>query len=217
MSEPEFKWFYVGTVLLALVIGALVGVSASPVVGVAVPLLFALLTAGGALYVVLGKEEAASSTRDRRQRAAFMGKQLVAFALGVIPGIWLGAFAKIHSETVWGTAPRQESAIIGLNYTDARELAASILLDERLVAAHIPVTERKKMLSTLHQAVVARAQKTPDQNLTAADAAAMDSVSKTLPSGKAPPEKQNIGPVANEDYDNLPSEVKKLLQKDSTT
>jgi hypothetical protein len=222
MSSPEFRWFYAGTAALALVIGSLIGVSASPVVGVTVPLLFALLSAGGAIYVVMGKDDATPpldsrdagqtqaparpssplSSYQRRGRAGFLGKQLVAFAVGVLPGIWLGAGAKLHSETVWGQRSVPEAAIIDLNFTDARDLAATMALDERLMGQRVGLVARKRLLTALHDAVNKR-RNSDTLALAADDAAAADSVLKSLQREAKPPgekkadeKKEEFGPVA---------------------
>src|SRR5271165_3836125 len=197
MRSPEYRWFYAGTFLLALVIGTLVGVSASPVVGVTVPLLFALLSAGGALYVIMGKDEPAPASESpeggqahapprpslplsphrRRERAGFMGRQMLAFAVGMLPGIWLGAWAKLHSETLWGKNTAPDAAFVDLHFTDARDLAASMALDERLMREHVGLAARKRILSTLHDAITKR-RSADTLALAADDAAAADSVLK---------------------------------------
>jgi hypothetical protein len=221
MSSPEYRWFYVGTGLLAFVIGSLIGVSASPVVGVTVPLLFALISAGGALYVIVGKENPLPASEDadkalthaarppvlpvspqqRRQRAGFLGKQSIAFAIGVLPGIWLGAWAKLHSDEIWGRNT-PEVAIVDFQFTDARDLAANMALDERLISEHIGLAARKRLLSTLHDAVLRR-RSSDTLALAADDAAAADAVLKSLqldarPAGdkKAEEKKPEFGPVA---------------------
>ena len=54
--------FVFGLGLMALTIGFISGLSSSPVVAVLLPLLFALATAGGNLYVVFGKEATVEKT-----------------------------------------------------------------------------------------------------------------------------------------------------------
>lgn len=239
MNSTEFRWFYAGTALLALVIGALIGVSASPVVGVTVPLLFALLSAGGALYVVLGKDEPATtptpgpadaaaapaahppplSPRQRRQRAAFLGKQFIAFAAGILVGVWIGVWVKLHSENVWGIRPNQEAAIIELDFTDARDLASTLVLDERLIAAHVPLDKRHSLLTKLHEAVANRRGK-DDQSLASDDASAALAVLNALTKKTQQTEEKksdDIGPVAIEDFSAAPPDIKKLLTPQQPT
>jgi hypothetical protein len=175
-EKAAFAWFYIGTGLLALVVGVLIGVSSSPVVGVVVPLLFALLTAGGGLYVILGKDgEATSSPHSRVKRASFMGKQLVTFALGLAPGLWGGVWVKVHGDTVWqpDMEPRK-AAVTGLTFTDPRALAGFIELDRRLIFLSVPLAERQRMLTGLHAAMAKRSG--DDALLAASDATAIDTI-----------------------------------------
>ncbi|MBJ3774930.1 hypothetical protein [Acuticoccus mangrovi] len=79
--------YFLGCVALGMVAGFLVGASASPVVGVVLPLLFSLLgSAGGVLALTFDP-----GTAEARRRFRLLGLSALAFALpflvGVFPGI----------------------------------------------------------------------------------------------------------------------------------
>jgi hypothetical protein len=181
-ARPAFAWFYLGTSMLALIVGVLIGVSSSPVVAVVVPLLFALLSAGGGLYIILGKDaEAEVTSRARVQRAAFMGKQLVSFALGVGLGLWCGVWAKVHGNDLWAASP--ESTIVGLSFSDTRALVGLLELDRRLQNAGVQHAERMRLLSQLNAAINARTDKAKAA-LADSDSEALEELLKNLPESK---------------------------------
>ncbi len=95
--------FYVGIILMALMIGLLSGVSESPVVATLLPLLFGLITAGGNLYVLWGKkaEDETPKKKERETRARFLGTQFVLFAVFFLVGMWSGVYIKFHPQMFW--------------------------------------------------------------------------------------------------------------------
>ncbi len=97
--------FVFGLGLMALTIGFISGLSSSPVVAVLLPLLFALATAGGNLYVVFGKEATAErDSESRKDRAIFIGSQLSIFSIFFLSGLWLGVKIKIDPSLLWKTS-----------------------------------------------------------------------------------------------------------------
>jgi len=88
-------WHMVGLSTAGLLIGAMAGLSATPVVGTMLPLLFGLL--GGVSGFYAAKIDLDNSLG--RHRLSFMGKSLAIFALTA----WLGAFYGISVRT--GVSP----------------------------------------------------------------------------------------------------------------
>lgn len=200
MKTGHYTLFCIGTLLLALVIGGLIGVSSSPVVAVVLPLMFALLSAGGAAFVVLGKDDGAAVAAgkvSRRERAQFLGLQYIAFALGFIPGVYLGVGAKFHSVQIWGSPSAPQVAYTEIEIRDPKELAAAIALDERMISDRVPLAARQKVLIGLHAATAQR-RDSKTSALSPEDSSGFDDIIKGLQkdtkgAGKKP---GDIGPVA---------------------
>ena len=96
------KTYLIGIGAMGLIIGLLSGISESPIVSVLLPLLFALITAGGNLYIVWGQkaDDQDVTRRIRSERARFLGSQLVTFSSTFVMGLWCGVLAKFNSEAV---------------------------------------------------------------------------------------------------------------------
>jgi hypothetical protein len=154
-----FAWFYTGVFALALVLGLLAGITASPVVGTLIPLLFALLTAGGAIYVVKGGEpgKTASDAAEQHLRASFLGRQLASFAIGFIIGLYAGVTVKFSPERIWTLDAAAGPAYSAMTFPDPTVLAAALELDNRMRMSGMPLAERRRIFSELDAAFRYRA------------------------------------------------------------
>ncbi len=149
----------VGIFLLGSLIGALAGLSASPVVAPLLPLLFTLLTAGGGVWVArAGTKSSASPERERQRHILTLGIALVAFVSGFIPGLWTGIAAKLHPDKVWFLEDRRQPAYGEISFEDPRLLAAAISLDTRMEAAGLGLEKRRQILGQVFNAIVKRAK-----------------------------------------------------------
>jgi hypothetical protein len=159
MSRYPFTWFYAGVFALALVLGLLAGITASPVVGTLIPLLFALLTAGGAIYVVKGGEpgKAAVDAAEQRLRAGFLGRQLASFAFGFLIGMYAGVAAKFSPERIWVLDATASPAYSAMTFTDLTVLAAALEMDNRMRVSGLPLGERRRIFAQLDTALRYRA------------------------------------------------------------
>lgn len=157
----QYAALYFGIFLLALVIGLVTGMTVTPVVGVVVPLLFSLLTAGGAVFVIAGKEEPGGKAgpTERSARAGLLGKQLIAFAFGFALGLWLGVAGKYHASAVWlrEEGPKPVFQDLSAKYTDLGLLAAVMELDGKMAVSGVSADSRKAVLEAVVTAVRGRA------------------------------------------------------------
>ncbi|MFO0699748.1 MAG: hypothetical protein U0236_11000 [Nitrospira sp.] len=125
--------FYAGVGAVAVIIGLLTGLSSSPVVGILMPLVFSVLTAGGTVYAHLVKMSEANKTSLLSSTVSpqTLGKQLLCFSIGFLLGLWLGVQAKLTPSLLWhsGSAriPAYDSSTIA--FQDTRLLAAAMKLD----------------------------------------------------------------------------------------
>lgn len=92
--------------LFGATVGGFVGFCSSPIATTFIPLMFTFLASGGMLFSFFSKKDGASVTLDdRRKRAAFIAIQGSAFTLGILPGFWLGAYAKVRPDFLWPASP----------------------------------------------------------------------------------------------------------------
>ena len=89
--------YIAGVSAMGIAVGIFVGLSHSPVVGILLPLLFAFLTGGSGLYVVLSGDSA---------KARLLGGSLVAFAFTVIVASILTANYRV-SGSVFGATDKK--------------------------------------------------------------------------------------------------------------
>src|SRR5437867_3261544 len=103
--------FLIGLAVMGLVAGFLSGISATPIVSVILPLIFALVTAGGGFFVVCGKRngDENATKEDRAARARFLGIQMLGFGPCFLAGLWLGVYAKFNADSVW---PRYSETVV---------------------------------------------------------------------------------------------------------
>ena len=154
----SYALFFLGVFSIASIIGLLTGLSASPVVSVLIPLIFGLITAGGAIYIARGAETAGTTTpSDRQERALVLGVQLIAFSLGFILGLWPGSAAKLHPEKVWLLEARVKPAYGDLKFEDLRVLAAVIELDQKMKASGLEREGRQAIIKSIYDAIQKRA------------------------------------------------------------
>jgi hypothetical protein len=143
--------FFIGLALMGLLTGFLSGISATPVVSIMLPLLFALVTAGGGFYVVWGKRDGdeAVTKRDRVTRARFLGMQMVGFVPCFLAGVWLGVYAKFNPDCVW---PRSSNTLVypQWSFSDPSLLQYFRTLDVTLLNDGVSVSDRSRILHVLH-------------------------------------------------------------------
>lgn len=151
----NFSLFFLGVFLIAGVIGLLTGLTASPVVSVLIPLIFSLLTAGGAVYVERGMQPSGTKAPpgDRRKRASVLGLQLVAFSLGFLVGLWPGSAAKLHPEKVWFFEGKVTPAYGEFHFEDLRVLTAVIALDEKMKSSGLALESRRTIIEAVYTAL----------------------------------------------------------------
>jgi hypothetical protein len=89
-DAPRLWWYGLGSSLLGLLVGVVAGLSVSPIVAILVPLLFALLSGGGGLYIAT----ADLSKPDARLRINMLGKILFAFCSLALVGTFYGALVR---------------------------------------------------------------------------------------------------------------------------
>jgi hypothetical protein len=78
----SFPWLIVGHMSIGLTVGVVTGLSKSPVAGVLLPLLFAF--AGGSVLALTAVDGITTQYHD------LLGKQLTAFALPTLVGVFIG-------------------------------------------------------------------------------------------------------------------------------
>lgn len=149
-ESRQVKTYLVGIAAMGMVIGLLAGASASPIVGVLLPLIFALITAGGNLYLVWGEKTAEQdlTKRHRSERAYFLGAQMVAFASTFLLGLWVGVFVKFHSGSVWLVA---EGTPAYLAFADSSPPVVRYLrfMDVTMSRDGAPFDQRQRILKSL--------------------------------------------------------------------
>lgn len=160
---------FLGVLLLGLLAGTLTGISASPVVGPLLPLLFALLSTGGGFWY-LKSSTGNGWDRASQRKALLLGLQLIVFVLGFAPGLWLGAAAKLHSDRIWHVDSSRHPSYGSLRFTDVRLLEAVIRLDAQMERAGLAQEQRRRILEQLVATIAKRAS---DDVLSASDVAAL--------------------------------------------
>lgn len=138
-----------GVGAIAFTIGLTTGISASPVVGVLIPLLFGLLTAGGGVYVV-------KNLPALREAGTSLGAYLVVFSLAFLVGLWAGSAAKLHPEQVWFFEDRVRPAYGELEAFDLRVTAAFLRLDRQMSQSGLRFEERVRVLRKLQDRIKSR-------------------------------------------------------------
>jgi hypothetical protein len=160
---------FLGVLLLGLLAGTLTGISASPVVGPLLPLLFALLSTGGGFWY-LKSSTGSGWDRTSQRKALLLGLQLIVFVFGFTPGLWLGAAAKLHSDRIWHVESARHPSYGSLKFTDVRLLAVVIRLDDQMERAGLAQEQRQRILEQL---VATMAKHASDDVLSANDVAAL--------------------------------------------
>ena len=153
-APKKTRLLAVGLASIAVTIGILVGLSATPVVGSMIPLLFTLVTAGGVAAAVVRT----SQGLPRMQSLAGCGLGLAVFSFAFLAGLYLGVAAKLHWRSFWLASDRYEPAYQTLAYTDLRLLAAAIKLDKDMVASGLEYDNRALIFSSVRDAMAQRAQ-----------------------------------------------------------
>jgi hypothetical protein len=148
IEDMGFTILAIGVLLFAGMIGLLAGVSASPVVAALLPLLFALLTAGGGIWLI--RSDAKVLLLSKRHALA-LGLQLLAFIIGFLPGLWAGIYVRFYPDTVG--LPSRAPAYDKLEFTDPLLLAWMISLDERMKASNLPFPRRQQILGRLFESI----------------------------------------------------------------
>ena len=152
-----YRWFYTGIFSVGGLLGFLTSASSSPVVATVLPLIFALVSAGGALYIVAGGSRESPVALDLvRERAEFLGKQFLFFSIGFGMGIWPGAAIKFHASSVWFLDTNSKPAYSEIEPSDIRLLAAVITLDDRMKASGLGFESRRRILEDVNQKIVER-------------------------------------------------------------
>lgn len=176
----------VGIFLLGSLIGALAGLSSSPIVAPLLPLLFTLLTAGGGLWVAIsGTKSTAPAERERLRQMSTLGISLVAFVVGFIPGLWVGIAAKLHPDKVWFLQDTRRPAYGDLSFDDPRLLAATINLDRRMESEGLGQAKRRQILSQVLNGIRERTKVA--SSMTPQDLDALNAILKLPDSSTQPP------------------------------
>lgn len=164
----SFLVLYLGILAFAGIIGFLTGVSSSPIVATVVPIIFTVLTAGGTIYSVLGKDDAPNQ-KSGHERARFLGFQLLTFALGFFLGLWSGVAVKFNPDAIWLFRQKSTPAYSSMGYTDVRFLATAIELDRRMIKSGLNIDDRSKIFEQIdtarherRKAFIAAKQKTDE-------------------------------------------------------
>ena len=163
---------FLGVLLLGLLAGALTGISASPVVGPLLPLLFALLSTGGGFWY-LKSSTGSGWNRTVQRKALLLGLQLIIFVVGFTPGLWLGAAAKLHSDRIWHVDSARHPSYGRLKFADIRLLAVVIRLDDQMERAGLAQDQRRRILEEL---VAAMAKRASNEALSSDDADALTAI-----------------------------------------
>lgn len=151
MSASKRTWvFPLGIGLPALTIGITTGLSASPVVGILIPLLFSLITAGGGVFVLRNLD------KFRDGAASLPGALLIVFSLCFLAGLWLGSAAKLHPEKIWVLPGPPRPAYAGLEPVDFQVTAAMMALDRRMAASGLGFEDRVRLLNQLQKSIERR-------------------------------------------------------------
>lgn len=141
------KYFYCGTFTMALVIGLLTGVSASPVVTVIIPLLFSAVTAGGAVYTFNSNENISAS------RKLFLGVNGLLFSSGFIIGLWFGVAAKLNPTSVWPVIEKPAFIYSEIKQVDATMLIALIEIERRMIGVGTSTEKRREVLGKIVESI----------------------------------------------------------------
>lgn len=147
--------FFIGLSLMALLIGLLTGLSTSSVVPTLLPLLFALATAGGNIYVIMGQKEKKSDNdkpipTEINQRARFIGFQLAMFAVFFSLGAWSGVYSKYNVDKIWfkeGVSTSVYQEFIGGNLEVFYVLRN---IDQALANDGVDEEKRREIIEALH-------------------------------------------------------------------
>jgi hypothetical protein len=162
-----FAWtlLLVGIALVGFLVGALTGMSSSPVVGTLIPVLFSLVSSASGLIVA--KRASTERARAAKRGVApeemspglimkLMGAQILAFCLGFLPAVWLGVRAKLHPDSFFGEVTRPAPAYTEVDIADLRLLEALRILDGRLINSGMKFDDRKRMFAELVKAMKRR-------------------------------------------------------------
>lgn len=147
------KHLYCGIFAMALIIGLLTGVSASPVVAVIIPLLFSAVTAGGAVYAFNASDNVAAS------RKKFLGINALLFSGAFVAGLWLGVAAKFNPKTIWPGIKEPLYVYSELGTTDATLLVALIEIERRMIGVGTGAQRRKEILTRIVESINKRRSK----------------------------------------------------------
>ena len=153
--------FLCGLALMAGLIGFLSGLSSSPIIDTLLPLLFALITAGGNAYILLGKGDKKADLKlgVDAQRAGFIGAQLLIFTLFFLPGLWTGVAVKFNPDSLW---PQPKNKPIYADISDDNPAVVNLLrtYDITMINDGIGKEKRKKILLEIHKTKTKWADKT---------------------------------------------------------
>ena len=135
-------WFIGGLFALALIVGILTGVSASPVVAVIIPAVFGLFSVADVMVKGHRGNSDPEAMVDVRANA---GRQLVTFAVAFIVGLWLGVAAKLNPSSFWPTR-REPPAAFSLSYQHPLDLRIAMALDAEMQRSGVSLARRQAIL-----------------------------------------------------------------------
>ena len=143
--------FGIGLICISSTIGFMAGLTSGPIVATLMPLLFALATAGGNIYVVYGQGQKDNPVPagERRLRARFIGAQLLIFSLAFLPGLWFGVHVKFHSLIAWPTK-NTKAVYTDVACTDPAMLSLLRQVDAMLAGDGVTETVRREKIKAIH-------------------------------------------------------------------
>jgi hypothetical protein len=121
MSNTSQRWFASGMGFIGAAIGFLVAESGSPVVAVALPLIFGLIGGAGGLYVA----RADISSESGSQRLALIGKSISAFSAALI-AVTIAVILTQRDYSAGLTKVSSSSELSALDFLNLAELRARL-------------------------------------------------------------------------------------------
>jgi hypothetical protein len=146
MRALRMKWYYAGLAGVGAAVGLFTGLSSSPVVGVLLPLLFALIGGAGGLYLAT----ADLSKSDVQLRLDLLGKGFVVLA---VPLVGAAVYASlVRTGASWSTLflieSRAEAADLNLEQMRPAHATELFVLRRKLELLGVPGREQQVVLRT---------------------------------------------------------------------
>ena len=133
------------TLALGFVIGMLVGLSQSPVVGLALPILFSVVGGTSGFYFA----KVNLNTKTGRQGVQLASLAVLLMSAGTLGGVWSGIETRTRDRS-WSMLSLEPEALFPSGELASGEAIEWVLLDAKLQLMGLGPSERRIMIQRLH-------------------------------------------------------------------